>query len=116
MQMAFILRDFESPEDANVFFKFPIHFFDTEHLLDGVPVEGSREANLQKSPKRTTEERRRKTLDEIFEAVQMDGAADLKDMVKFADGKPTAKTLRRYINEFSDDYSIENGVVRISGK
>ena len=116
MQMAFILRDFESPEDANVFFKFPIHFYDTEHLLDGVPVEGSREANLQKSPKRTTEERRRKTLDEIFEAVQMDGAADLKDMVKFADGKPTAKTLRRYINEFSDDYSIENGVVRISGK
>lgn len=112
MQMAFILRDFESPEDSNVFFKFPIHFFDTEHLLDGVPVEGSRDANLQKSSKRTTEERRRKTLDEIFEAVQMDGAANLKDMVKFADGKPTAKTLRRYINEFSDDYSIENGVVR----
>ena len=116
MQMAFILRDFESPEDANVFFKFPIHFFDTEHLLDGVPVEGSRDANLQKSSKRTTEERRRNTLNEIFEAVQMNGAADLKDMVKFADGKPTAKTLRRYINEFSDDYSIENGVVRISGK
>lgn len=116
MQMAFILRDFESPEDSNVFFKFPIHFFDTEHLLDGAPVEGSRDANLQRSPKRTTEERRRRTLDEIFEAVQMDGAAELKDMVKFADGKPTAKTLRRYINEFSDDYSIENGVVRSLGK
>lgn len=111
MQMAFILRDFESPEDSNVFFKFPIHFFDTEHLLDGVPVEGSRDANLQKSSKRTTEERRRKTLDEIFEAVQMDGAATLKDMNKYADGKPSPRTLRRYVEEFSDDYLLENGVV-----
>ena len=111
MQMAFILRDFESPEDSNVFFKFPIHFFDTEHLLDGVPVEGSRNANLQKSPKRTTEERRRRTLDEIFEAVQMDGAAALKDMNKYADGKPSPRTLRRYVEEFSDDYLLENGVV-----
>lgn len=111
MQMAFILRDFESPEDSNVFFKFPIHFFDTEHLLDGVPVEGSRDANLQKSSKRTTEERRRKTLDEIFEAVQMDGAAALKDMNKYADGKPSPRTLRRYVEEFSDDYLLENGVV-----
>ena len=111
MQMAFILRDFESPEDSNVFFKFPIHFFDTEHLLDGVPVEGSRDANLQKSPKRTTEERRRRTLDEIFEAVQMDGAAALKDMNKYADGKPSPRTLRRYVEEFSDDYLLENGVV-----
>ena len=109
--MAFILRDFESPEDSNVFFKFPIHFFDTEHLLDGVPVEGSRDANLQKSSKRTTEERRRKTLDEIFEAVQMDGAAALKDMNKYADGKPSPRTLRRYVEEFSDDYLLENGVV-----
>jgi RecA-family ATPase len=111
MQMAFILRDFESPEDSNVFFKFPIHFFDTEHLLDGAPVEGSRDANLQKSPKRTTEERRRRTLDEIFEAVQMDGAAALKDMNKYADGKPSPRTLRRYVEEFSDDYLLENGVV-----
>lgn len=111
MQMAFILRDFESPEDSNVFFKFPIHFFDTEHLLDGVPVEGSRDANLQKSSKRTTEERRRKTLDEIFEAVQMDGAAALKDMNKYADGKPSPRTLRRYVEEFSDDYLLEDGVV-----
>lgn len=111
MQMAFILRDFESPEDSNVFFKFPIHFFDTEHLLDGVPVEGSRDANLQKSSKRTTEERRRKILDEIFEAVQMNGAAALKDMNKYADGKPSPRTLRRYIEEFSDDYLLDHGVV-----
>jgi RecA-family ATPase len=111
MQMAFILRDFESPEDSNVFFKFPIHFFDTEHLLDGVPVEGSRDANLQKSSKRTTEDRRRKTLDEIFEAVQMNGAAALKDMNKYADGKPSPRTLRRYIEEFSDDYLLDHGVV-----
>jgi hypothetical protein len=50
-------------------------------------------------------------LDEIFEAVQMDGAAALKDMNKYADGKPSPRTLRRYVEEFSDDYLLENGVV-----
>jgi RecA-family ATPase len=111
MQMSFILRDFESPADKKVFFKFPIHFFDTDNVLTGMPLEGSREANLKRSPNRTTPEWRKKTLDEIFEAVQMDGAAALKDMNKYADGKPTARTLRRYIDEFSDDYRLENGVV-----
>lgn len=111
MQMSFILRDFESPADKKVFFKFPIHFFDTDNVLTGMPLEGSREANLKRSPNRTTPEWRKKTLDEIFEAVQMDGAAALKDMNKYADGKPTARTLRRYIDEFFDDYRLENGVV-----
>lgn len=111
MQMSFILRDFESPADKKVFFKFPIHFFDTDNVLTDMPLEGSREANLKRSPNRTTPEWRKKTLDEIFEAVQMDGAATLKDMNKYADGKPTARTLRRYIDEFFDDYRLENGVV-----
>lgn len=111
MQMSFILRDFESPEDKKVFFKFPIHFFDTDNVLKGMPLEGSREANLNRSPNRTSPEWRKKTLDDIFDAVQMDGAATLKDMNKYADGKPAARTLRRYIDEFSKDYKFENGVV-----
>lgn len=111
MQMSFILRDFESPPNTNIFFKFPIHYLDKDDLLNGVPVEGSRAANLQKSPNRTSPEWRRKTLKEIFEAVQMDGVASLKDMNKYADGKPSPRTLRRYIEEFSDEYQLENGTV-----
>jgi hypothetical protein len=76
-----------------------------------MPLEGSREANLNRSPNRTSPEWRKKTLDDIFEAVQMDGTATLKDMNKYADGKPTSRTLRRYIDEFSDEYKLSDGVV-----
>lgn len=111
MQMSFILRDFESPPDTKIFFKFPIHFFDTDNVLKDMPLEGSREANLNRSPNRTSPEWRKKTLDDIFEAVQMDGIATLKDMNKYADGKPTSRTLRRYIDEFSSEYKLSDGVV-----
>ena len=115
MQMCFILRDFESPPDTNIFFKFPIHFIDEENILNGVPLEGSREANLAKSPSRTSPEWRKKILDEVFEAVQIDGMATLKDMNKYADNKPAPRTLKRYLDEFSSDYELENGVVRKVG-
>lgn len=111
MQMSFILRDFPDVPDTNIFFKFPIHFIDRDNVLEGVPVEGSVEANLDKSPKRTSPEYRKKQLDDAFCAVEMDGTASLDDMARYTDGHPSKKTLRRYIDEFPERYKIGNGVV-----
>lgn len=111
MQLAFVLRDFKEPEPINIWFKFPIHFKDTTGLLDGVPVEGSAEANFQNSSKRTSEDFRADTLKVGFEACEENGTAKLSEMVEFFGGSPSEKTLRRYVKE-SDEYEIDKGIVR----
>ena len=111
MQIELILRDFKDVEPLPIWFKFPLHFVDSAGLLDGVPVEGSREANLQLSPKRTSETDRQETLRQGFLACEEDGLAKLSEMVDFFGGSPTEKTLRRYIKE-SDEFEVEKGYVK----
>lgn len=112
MQASFILRDFRSPKPVNMFFLFPLHVLDSARLLDGAAVEGSRAANLQKSPKRTGKEERRQVLDDCFGAVEYNGSAKFSEMWKSPVCQVSDKTLRRYLEEFSDDYTFENGIVR----
>lgn len=111
MQIELILRDFKDVEPLPIWFKFPLHFVDSAGLLDGVPVEGSREANLQLSTKRTSESGRQETLRQGFLACEEDGLAKLSEMVDFFGGSPTEKTLRRYIKE-SDEFEVEKGYVK----
>ena len=58
MQLSFVLRDFKDVEPINIFFKFPVHYIDTAGLLEGAAVEGSPEANIQNSNKKTASEKR----------------------------------------------------------
>jgi hypothetical protein len=112
MQISFVLRAFKDVEPQNCFFKFPVHYLDSAGLLTGVPVEGSDEANRQKSPKRTqTEADRAEILETIFNMCEEHGMAKLSEMVDWCQGKPSEKTLRRYIKE-SNKYSVENGFVK----
>lgn len=112
MQISFVLRDFKDDGPYNMFFKFPVHYLDTENYLIGVPVEGSREANLQKSSKRTTVNSREATLEEAFRACCDErGRASIKDMADWCGGKPTERTLRRYVEE-TPGYSLEKGIVQ----
>lgn len=116
MQISFVLRAFKDIEPQNCFFKFPVHYLDTAGLLEGVPVEGSDEANRQKSSKRTqTGADRAEILETIFNMCEENGIAKLSEMVDWCQGKPSEKTLRRYIKE-SDKYTVENGLVsRLEG-
>lgn len=110
MQIAFVLRDFKDIEPINLWFKFPLHFMDTAGLLEGAAVEGSAEANLQKTSKRTTAADRAMILEEGFFACEEHGIAKLNEIVEFFGGKPSEKTLRRYIEE-SDQFKVEKGYV-----
>lgn len=111
MQIELVLRDFKDVDPIKMWFKFPLHFVDSGGLLEGAPVEGSREANLQLSPKRTTETDRQDTLRQGFEACQENGIAKLVEIVDFFGGSPTEKTLRRYIKE-SDEFEVDKGYVK----
>lgn len=111
MQIAFVLRDFKDIEPINIWFKFPVHYVDSAGLLSGAPVEGSKEANLQKSSKRTSEEERAEILRETFEACEENGMAKLTEMADFLGGASKEKTLRRYVKE-SEEFVIDKGYVK----
>lgn len=111
MQISFVLRDFKDIKPINIWFRFPLHFVDTSNLLEGAPVEGSRDANLAKSPKRTSEKERLEKLRMGFFACEEDGKAKLSEMVDYFGGSPTEKSLRRYVKE-SKEFEIDNGYVK----
>ena len=115
MQIAFVLRDFKDVEPINLWFRFPLHFVDKTGLLDGAPVEGSKEANLQLSSKRTSENERQELLRTGFLACAENGVAKLSEIVEYFGGSPTEKTLRRYVNE-SSEYTINKGFVTRKGQ
>lgn len=113
MQISFILRDFKDIEPINIWFRFPLHFIDDAGLLDGAPVKGSRQDNLNQSPNRTTQTERKTILDNLFDACEIDGVASVTEMIEYANGNPAAATIRRYIKEFEDSYeTVKKGFVR----
>jgi len=113
MQIELVLRDFKDVDPIHLWFKFPLHFVDSAGLLDGAPVEGSREDNLNQSSKRTTENDRRDTLRRLFNACEEDGVASVTEIIDYADGTPSAASIRRYIKEFSDEYeTVKKGFIR----
>lgn len=113
MQIAFVLRDFKDVEPINIWFKFPCHYVDSANLLDGAPLEGSKEDNLNKSSKRTTDDEKYTALTEAFEYCKdQDGTALIKEMAEFTNGHPARRTLERYIERFSDEFELKDGVVR----
>ena len=86
MQISFVLRDFKDVEPMNIWFRFPLHFVDDAGLLDGAPIKGSREDNLNQSPKRTSENDRKTTLDMAFSMCAENGVASLDDMADWCNG------------------------------
>lgn len=113
MQIEFVLRDFKDIEPIPIWFKFPLHFVDAAGLLQGAPVEGSREDNLNQSPNRTTPGERKTVLDGLYRACESDGIASVTEMIEYADGEPSAATIRRYIKEFGDSYeTVKKGFIR----
>ena len=111
MKMEFNLREFASPEPLNMWFSFPLHVVDEAGILNMAPVEGSREANLMKSPNRTSAYERKQILDDAFNSVQEAGVAKFSAMYKPSNCQVSERTLKRYIEEFEEEYSFKNGIV-----
>ena len=115
MQISFVLRDFKDVEPMNIWFRFPLHFVDDAGLLDGAPIKGSREDNLNQSSCRTSPNERKAALDGVFMGCQENGSAKLSDMIAY--GGISESSLRRHLKEFSEEYSLKNGMVsRLSGE
>ena len=104
-RMEFSLREFRNPKPLNFWFEYPLHRLDESGELERLHPSGSPEGNLDKSSKRTTEDER---LDAMINAWEFLDGVDPEDphhptiqkLAKYMD--KSEKTIRRYIEEFSD--------------
>ena len=103
------LREFPPIAPVNFYFDYPLHPLDTEGALAGFSPEGSPQANLDLNPKRTTQELRKRRLDEAFEVASARGIVTVRALAE-ASGL-SVESIRRYLKEFPDDYIVKNGVV-----
>ncbi len=102
------LREFANFKPINFWFEFPLHRLDNENL-SAAHVQGSGDANLAKSGKRTSAEERKLGLDTAFDACQENGYCRISDIAEFLG--TAEKTVRRHLAEFNDEYTLDKGVV-----
>lgn len=114
LRMEIVLRSFRSPAPVNMFFEFPLHVIDTTGLLEGAAIEGSGEANRMQSPNNQKSDADKKAIvDDCFDSVvKADGTAKLSDMYNSPVCNVGRDTFKRYVLKFSEDYVLEDGVVR----
>lgn len=103
------LREFPNFEPRNFWFEYPVHRMDVSGDLKNASAEGSPQANLEKSKRRTTKEERKERLDSAFMVCARKGYTKVKDMAEYLGIQE--KTVRTYLTEFVDDYSLESGMV-----
>ncbi len=101
------LREFENFEPVNFWFEHPIHRLDS--VLREVPAEGSSEANLAKSSKRTTVDYRYSTVLTAFENTEENGVSSVHDMAEYSG--VSERSIKRYVEEFEDEFDYRKGLV-----
>ncbi len=101
------LREFENIDPVNFWFEYPIHRLDASGELDGCGAEGSWQANLSKSSKRTSPEDRKRSLDNAYDICADGGMANIADMAEYIG--LSEKSIRRYLKEYEADYICKGG-------
>lgn len=101
------LREFKNFKPVNFWFEHPIHRLDSQ--LKDTPAEGSKEANLAKSPKRTTSDDRYATVLTAFENTVENGVSSAHDMAEYAG--VSERSIKRYLEEFDDEFDTKKGLV-----
>ncbi len=104
------LREFPNFRPFSCWFTFPVHRIDEDGALDECFTKGSSAANLSHRDDFSTPSSRHSSLDVAYGALAMDGEVQLSELAKWMDR--SEKTVRRYVKEFSDEYSIENSRVK----
>ena len=103
------LREFEDFEPINVWFEYPLHRVDESGALARGAADGSPEANLLKSSKRTSKEERKERLDNAYDNRFNGRPLRITELAE--EMEVDVKTVRRYLKEFEDEYWFDNGSV-----
>ena len=111
-RVEFVLREFPSPEPINVWFSWPLHKVDTSDDMAALSPQGSPVGNLTKSSRRSasTPESRKNDLETAFSICLLNGPVTVKSLSEYLGQKE--RTIRNWLDEFSDIYMKTNGVVQ----
>ena len=106
------LREFPGFEPVNVWFEYPIHKIDTVGVLKDVQPEGEAFSNKgydrrKKTPEQRKEERKA-SIEEAFDACNVDGRVSVKEMAEFLG--VTEQTVRNRLKD-SGDFWVDNGEI-----
>lgn len=105
------LREFANIKPVNFWFEYPIHRVDDMNILNKNYASGDPRLNLTKSGKRKqTPESRKNELDTAFDInIESDGTCKLVTLSEYLG--VTDRTVRKRIDEFSDEYEIKDSVI-----
>lgn len=111
-RMEFSLREFPNPKPLNIWFEYPLHRIDSSGDLKEAHAQGSRQANLAKSGRRSsTPEGRKQEFDNAFDACSVgDEPVTIRTIASYLGlGE---RTVKERINEYSDYYVKWGSVFR----
>lgn len=104
------LREFSNFRPFSCWFAFPIHLLDENGVLNEYFSKGSTGANFSKRSNFSTKSSRLADLDVAFGFLAINGQVSLDELASFMN--KSAKTVRRHIEEFGNQYFIENSIVK----
>ena len=109
-RLEFNLREFRNPKPLDIWFDYPIHYIDDSGELVNTHPSGSWQANLAKSPNRTTVESRASSVSAAYYTLNTDPKmpVTVKDMAEYMG--VTERTARSRIDE-TGEYIVKKGCV-----
>ena len=111
-RVEFVLREFPTPEPINVWFSWPLHFVDNSDDMQALAPQGSTEANLSKSSKRTsTPESRKKEFDTAFEALAMNYPVTIEEIAQYLN--LGVRSIKDRVNEYDEYFRKGNEIHRM---
>ncbi|MDE5757207.1 MAG: AAA family ATPase [Allobaculum sp.] len=106
-RVSFVLREFKSPEDCNIFFQHPIHIPDTTNFLSELYLVGDNSLNKLSKRKERADKKRSDEKRDWYEEQRSDGEmVSISDMVEEFGCVP--KTIHKWVDN-QEDLKRENG-------
>lgn len=104
------LREFSNFRPFSCWFSFPVHRIDQEGVLNEYSSKGSVTANFSKRSNYSTKSSRLADLDVAFGFLACNGQVPIDEMAGYLD--KSERTIRRYLEEFSEQYFIEKNIIK----
>ena len=106
------LREFAPFDPLDLWFDYPLHYLDKTGSLSTVHPQGSQEANLMKSYKRTsTPEKRKQEFDTAFETLAMEYPVSISSMAEYLG--LCERSIKERVNEYENYFRKGSEIHRI---
>lgn len=106
-RVSFVLREFKSPEDRNIFFQYPLHIDDPTGYLSKLYLVGDNSFEKLNQRKEKADKRRSDKKREWYEEQRQEGnAVSISDMADYFEC--TLPTIRKWADD-QEDLKRENG-------